>query len=670
MKITNAEIHFNENGTPFAKQFDDLYFSDASGIEETQHVFIQHNQLPQRWLNWQDSHFTIAETGFGTGLNFLVTLALFAQLRDTQSIPLFNLHFSTVEKYPLTKADLALALQRYPSLQAYSHALIEQYPPNVAGCHRLKFLNDSVIVDLWFGDVHEILPQIYATPTGLVDCWYLDGFAPSKNPEMWTEALFSQMARLAKKDCHYATFTAAGSVKRGLEAAGFSVKKVAGHGQKRHNLSGTLPQKTPVPWPKPYFARPAIQSSDASTTNSQTRIAIIGGGLAAANCAYALAKRGLIADVYCQDGTLAQGASGNHQGALYPQLNAIANHSSQFHALAYLYAGNFYKGLVKDNIQFAHQWCGVFQAAFNDKVLERQQKLIDHDIWPKELITSLTPAQASELAGLNLPFGGLYFPQGAWINPPELVNALFNSAASRLHTSHKLTSLSHTGMHWQLQFETQSRIETDIVIVATGSQFANIEQLTPLPLRGVRGQVEYIDSSVELGKLATVICHKGYLTPAHQGLHALGSSYKKQDFSTEYRKSEETENITMHQKALANCPWVDKLVGQGKGRAATRCSTADHLPMVGAVPNIPKQKEQFWDLYKALPAQHYPLASDFANLYLLNGLGSRGLTTAPLLAEVLASQICHEPLPLPASLLDALNPNRFLIRGLIRREQS
>lgn len=670
MKITNAEIHFNDNGTPFAKQFDDLYFSDALGIEETHHVFLQHNQLPNRWYEWQNPNFTIAETGFGTGLNFLVTLALFAQLRAEGQIPAFNLHFISVEKYPIKQADLAIALKCYPSLATLSTSLLEQYPPNVAGCHRIKFLDDTVVLDLWLGDVHEVLPQICTPPEGRIDCWYLDGFAPSKNPEMWSDSLFSQMARLAKKNCHFATFTAAGLVKRGLATAGFRVEKVAGHGQKRHNLCGTLAEKTPHPWPKPYYARTPFQPSNNTGTSSKPRIAIIGGGLSAAHCAFALSKRGLSASVYCQDHTLAQGASGNHQGALYPQLNAIANISSQFYALAYVYAANFYKGLVAQNLSFAHQWCGVFQTAFNDKVLERQQKLLEHAVWPKELVTWLSPDEATQVAGLALPYAGLYFPHGGWINPPELVTALFKAAASQIHSNKKLLSLVRHGTCWQLNFASQEPVEADIVILATGSDFANIEQMADLPLRGVRGQVEYINTNPELGKLATVICHKGYLTPAHAGLHALGSSYKKEDYSTEYRQQEQTENLALHQKSLANSPWAQALTGQNQGRAATRCSTADHLPLVGAIPDIAAQRQNYWDLYKALPAKHYPLPAENPNLYVLNGLGSRGLTTAPLLAEVLASQIGNEPLPLSTPLLDALNPNRFLIRGLIRREIS
>jgi tRNA 5-methylaminomethyl-2-thiouridine biosynthesis bifunctional protein len=667
LKVKHAAIHFNLNGTPFAEQFDDLYFSDSLGLEETQHVFLQHNQLPQRWIDWPETQFVIAETGFGTGLNFLVTLALYAELQTQGRIADFKLHFLTVEKYPLKKSDLEQALTLYPQLSQYSQELLTQYPINVAGCHRLEFMQGKVSLDIWLGDVHEVLPQWSAGELGVVDSWYLDGFAPSKNPQMWTPDLFAQMARLAKQDCTFATFTAAGIVKRGLLEAGFSVEKQPGHGQKRHNLNGRLLSKSPMLWPKPYYNR-APACVDNSSKNLAPKIAIIGGGLAAAHCAYALAQRGLKSDIYCQDTTLAQGASGNHQGAIYPHLNSAANTASQFHALAYLYATQFYRRLSSVNSRFAHDWCGVIQLAFNDKVALRQQKFIDHDDWSEDLVRGINPLEASKIANIELPYAGLFFPDGGWLNPPELINALVKQADSLVHCNKNLRALTHTPLGWQLNFADHSQINADIVIMATGSDFANVEQLATLPLKSVRGQIEHIATNDELSPLSTVICHKGYLTPALNKLHALGSSYVKDDHNTDYRITEQTSNVAMHKKALALSPWAQNITGQAQGRAAIRTSTADHLPMMGAVPDYASQLSQFHDLYKGLPTQHYPVAKDYPNLYMLNGLGSRGLTTAPLLAEVLASQICAEPLPLSITILDTLNPNRFLIRSLIRRE--
>lgn len=662
MTIANASIRFNENGTPYATQFEDLYFSDAQGVDETTHVFIKNNKLLARWKNWSDPLFVIGETGFGTGLNVLITMLHFEIFCLQYANPRFRLHFISIEKFPISHADLTQALSLYPQLEQYSQSLLEQYPIPVAGCHRLTFLEGKVTLDLWLGDVHEVLPKIENKPQGLVDTWFLDGFAPSKNPEMWTQELFESMALLAKDQCHFATFTAAGHVKRGLREAGFDVQKHPGHGRKRDMLAGSIEKTTDNPSRLPYFIRvPA-------TLIKKPKIAIIGGGLAGANCAYALSKRGFSTTLYCQDDALAQGASGNNQGGFYPQLNAQAGHASQIHALSFNYASKLYKQLLNQGIHYSHQWCGTFQVAFNNKVASRYGKLVQNQTWPESLIHWIDAQQATKIAKVDLPYPGLYIPQGGWINLPELVAGLVKAADSKVEVSKQLTSLERINGSWQLNWQDGGQSDADIVIMATGSDSADCQQMSQLPFRLVRGQVEAINSQNELANLSTVLCHKGYLTPAWQGSHAIGSTYIKDDKNCDYRLTEQQTNITMHQQALSKCDWIRDIQPTTKGRAAIRCSTPDHLPMVGAVPNNSIQTQQYHDLYKALPVKHYPQPINHPNLFMLCGLGSRGLTTAPLCAEVLISQILNEPLPLSNQLLDALNPNRFLVRGLIRRQ--
>jgi tRNA 5-methylaminomethyl-2-thiouridine biosynthesis bifunctional protein len=663
LTISNANIRFNENGTPYAIQFEDPYFSDGQGLDETTHVFIKNNKLLTRWKNWQEQQFVIAETGFGTGLNFLVTLLHFEEFyRHTKNVG-FRLHFISVEKFPICHADLSKIFLLYPELEKYSQSLLEQYPIPVAGCHRLNFLDGKVILDLWLGDVHDVLPKIENKPSGLVDTWFLDGFSPSKNPDMWTQFLFKNMALLAKDQCHFATFTAAGNVKRGLREAGFEVQRQPAHGLKKDMLAGSINRSTDTLSRLPYYTR-----TPATISNKKANVAIIGGGLAGANCAYSLSKRGMRSTIYCQDNGLAKGASGNAQGGFYPQLNAEAGHASQIHALSFNYASKLYRQLLNQGIRFSHQWCGTIQLAFNDKVASRYRKLIENQTWPDSLIHWIDAQQATALANVDLPYSGLYVPQGGWINLPELVAGLIKAAGSDVEVNKKLTSLVRVGSAWQLNWQDGSQSEADIVVMATGSHSIDCEQMSQLPFRLVRGQVEAINSQNELANLSTVLCHKGYLTPAWQGTHAMGSTYVKDDRQYDYRLTEQHTNLAMHQQALAECAWINDVQPTVHGRAAIRCSTPDHLPMVGAVPDTGKQLAQYHDLYKALPAKYYPQPINYDNLFMLCGLGSRGLTNAPLCAELLTSQILNEPLPLSSHLLDTLNPNRFLIRGLIRRQ--
>lgn len=668
MTITNANIRFNENGTPIATEFEELYFSDTHGLDETTHVFVKNNKLLERWENWPEQQFVIAQTGFGIGLNILGTMWQFEEFSQQINNPKFTLHFISIEKFPISHTDLTKALLLYPQLEHYSQALLEQYPIPIAGCHRLTFLGGKVILDLWLGDVHDILPKIENKPQGLVDTWFLDGFTPTKNPEMWTQELFENMVLLSKNQCHFATFTAADHVERGLREAGFEVQKQPSHIPKRDMLVGTMNKSVDNPSRLPYFARLPAKM------NNQPRIAIIGGGLAGANCAYALSKRGLQSTIYCKEDALALGASGNAQGGFYPQLNAEAGHASQIHALSFNYASKLYRQLLNQGIHYSHQWCGTLQVAFNEKVTNRYRKLIANQTWPDALIHWIDAKQATQLANVDLPYPGLYIPQGGWVHLPELVTGLIKAADARVAVNKKLTSLVRKNGAWQLNWQNSERAEdggqseADIVIMATGSDSADCQQMSQLPFRLVRGQVEAISSQNELANLSTVLCHKGYLTPAWRGSHAMGSTYIKDDKNCDYRMLEQQTNLAIHQQALTKCNWIDNIQPTVKGRAAIRCSTPDHLPMVGAVPDSSRQAEQYQDLYKALPAKYYPQPINHTNLFMLCGLGSRGLTTAPLCAEILASQILNEPLPLSSNLLDTLNPNRFLVRGLIRRQ--
>lgn len=200
VKPQHAQVHFNEQGTPVADHFDDVYFSNDSGIDETRHVFIAGNDLPERWLRHTRCFFVIAETGFGTGLNCLVVMDAFRQFREQNpGHPLRQLFILTTEKFPLNKPDLQQALSGFTVLAEPASQLIAQYPIAIEGCHRLHFDSYSTTLDLWIGDVHGVLPQWHVPEDGLIDAWFLDGFAPSKNPDMWTDALFSQMGRVTRK---------------------------------------------------------------------------------------------------------------------------------------------------------------------------------------------------------------------------------------------------------------------------------------------------------------------------------------------------------------------------------------------------------------------------------------------------------------------------------------
>ena len=682
MKTRHATVHFNEQGTPVADDFDDVYFSNDSGIDETLHVFVGGNNLSERWLHHTQPHFVIAETGFGTGLNCLVAMQAFARFRQQHpDHPLKRLFILTTECFLLKHADLERALAHFPGLAAGARELLRQYPLGLDGCHRLHFTDFSTTLDIWLGDVHELLPQWHAPgekpEQGLVDAWFLDGFAPSKNPQMWTEALFGQMARLSKPGTTFATFTAAGIVKRGLAAQGFVVTKCRGFGRKRDMLTGTWsPAETEAG--AETQKRPYAGVTDAPyyryTTEPLTAaddVAVVGAGLAGALTALALVRRGIRVNLITQANDPADGASGNPQGGFYPQLHAVRSPASELQAHSFIYARRYYDWLLNQGGSFAHQWCGVLLLDFNDKVAARHQLMQEEQTWPQELIHGVDAPSASTLAGVNLPYPALFCAPGGWISPPQLVESLITQARQTgLLTFQPNTRVTGFRHHPDRVTLTTGNTETDYsqVVFASGESPAlALEQF--LPLRPVRGQVEAVKSVAPLNQLQTVLCHKGYLTPALDGYHAMGSTYVKNDTATETREQESQQNEQLHQRVLGTTEWGACLRASGKARAAIRQTLPDHQPAAGNLPLTAETCERWLALGKGIGLARVP-TPPVQRVQILTGLGSRGLTTAPLMAEILASQLTGEPLPLSNTLLQTVNPQRFIVRQCIRSEVS
>ncbi|CAA0370517.1 tRNA 5-methylaminomethyl-2-thiouridine biosynthesis bifunctional protein MnmC (Includes: tRNA (mnm(5)s(2)U34)-methyltransferase; FAD-dependent cmnm(5)s(2)U34 oxidoreductase) [Alteromonas alvinellae] len=685
MKSKHAQVHFNESGTPVADHFNDVYFSNDSGIDETQHVFVAGNDLAERWQQWPNPTFVIAETGFGTGLNFLVTMRAFNEFRAANpDHPLKRLYFITTEKFPLPQQDMQRALEAFPALKDEAEALASLYPMGLEGCHRLHFDNHSTTLDLWIGDVHELLPQWHSPVNGLIDAWFLDGFAPSKNPDMWTDALFSQMARLSKTGTTFGTFTAAGIVKRGLAGVGFTIKKRNGFGRKRDMLTGVFDQDNENVQHKlrlpagPYY-RYANDSLDKTS-----KVAVVGSGLAAATACLALVKRGISTTLYFDGDTLASGASGNPQGGFYPQLHSEASIASRIQAHSFLYARQAYDHTIEHAkacglADVAHDFCGVIQLSFNDKVAERQNKLAAADVWPEALIKPVDSKEVSDIANLALPYSGLYIGLGGWLSPPQLVTAMIEEAlqSGKLELKPNHTYVSHeavetTKQRVQIRFnfdsaESEEVITADHLILALGAGAVNASDFNSLSLRPVRGQVEAIPTQMPIEQLNTVLCHKGYMTPVFEGRHALGSTYVKNDLSTDVRGDETEMNLATHEQALASTDIVQALQHDGKARAATRLGSPDHQPVVGALHNFDSLKEHYTMLGVGKPLTSAPVLPSSV-VSTLTCLGSRGLTTAPLMAEVLVSSLCKEPLPLSNELLNAVNTSRFMTREAMRNQ--
>ncbi|WP_289996007.1 bifunctional tRNA (5-methylaminomethyl-2-thiouridine)(34)-methyltransferase MnmD/FAD-dependent 5-carboxymethylaminomethyl-2-thiouridine(34) oxidoreductase MnmC [Photorhabdus laumondii] len=666
--ICTATLSWNDQGTPISTQFDDVYFSNQDGLEETRYVFLNGNCFPQRFCTHSRSSCVIAETGFGTGLNFLTLWQAFDAFRQQNpDAPLKRLHFISFEKYPLKTNDLKAAHQRWPELEIFSQQLCQQWPQPLAGCHRLIMANGAVTLDLWFGDVNDLLPTMDSSLHGKIDAWFLDGFAPAKNPQMWSEQLFAAMAQFAHPEGTFATFTSAGIVRRGLQQAGFSVSKVKGFGRKREMLTGVLATQKYQPLPAPWFARPSASYTDD--------IAIIGGGIAGILTALALLRRGAQVTLYCQDAAPAQGASGNRQGALYPLLNGSNNGLEKFFTSAFTFAHRQYEQFSAQGIDFDHQWCGVSQLAYDEKSSKKIEKMLATE-WPNELAIGMNCHQLSEKCGLDIHHHGIHYPQGGWLCPAELTKAATELAQQQgmlCCFNHQVTALSHNQHGWQLHLMHQGQslnAQHKTVVIANGHHLPQFEQTEKLPVTAVRGQVSHIPTTTDLSQLQNVLCYDGYMTPANPANqhHCIGASYQRHRFDNEYSETEQQENRDRLLKCLSDAEWVNQVdVSAKQSRQGIRCVIRDHMPMVGNVPDLNKIMTDYQDLPEKIRTGSPIIdAPCYSNLFVIGALGSRGLCSAPLSAEILAGQIFDEPLPLDNEILATLHPNRFWIKKLLK----
>nr|WP_276557094.1 bifunctional tRNA (5-methylaminomethyl-2-thiouridine)(34)-methyltransferase MnmD/FAD-dependent 5-carboxymethylaminomethyl-2-thiouridine(34) oxidoreductase MnmC [Enterobacter hormaechei] len=655
--IQPANLEFNAEGTPVSRDFDDVYFSNDNGLEETRYVFLDGNHLGTRFPEHPRSLFVVAESGFGTGLNFLTLWQAFDCFRAAYpEATLQRLHFISFEKFPLTAHDLRLAHQRWPELAHWAEQLQTQWPPAIGGCHRLILDDGRVTLDLWLGDINDLTDKLDDSMNQKVDAWFLDGFAPAKNPDMWSPHLFSAMARLARPGATLATFTSAGFVRRGLQEAGFTMRKTKGFGRKRDMLVGVMEQDLAIPAQAPWFARRASTSRE---------VAIVGGGIASALLSLALLHRGWQVTLYCADEAPATGASGNRQGALYPLLSAHDPALFQFFPAAFTFARRLYDSLP---VAFDHDWCGVTQLDWDEKSQQKITQMLSLGL-PEDIAHAVTAQQVAETAGVDTGCGGIQYPLGGWLCPAELTSAAIALGQSRgltVHYAHKVQSLSRTA-HWKLRFADGKEAQHASVVLANGHHITQFTQTASLPVYPVGGQVSHIPTAPELSKLRQVLCYDGYLTPQNpsNGHHCIGASYHRGETDMQYSEADQQQNRQRLVDCFPDASWAKEVdVSEGQARCGVRCATRDHLPMAGNVPDYDATLEVYQDLADsketAVSAPVHP------ELFMLGGLGSRGLCSAPLLAEVLAAQMSDEPVPLDRVTLAGLNPNRLWVRKLLK----
>lgn len=665
--ISVANINWSDQKEPFSTDFNDVYFNTDNGLQESIYNFLEGNNLTERWENHKSRIFSIAETGFGTGLNFLLTCDAFqTHLNLNPNSTLKHLFFTSFEKYPLSKQDLIIALEQWPKLASVSANLIAQYPINLTGCHRIHLDELNITLDLWFGDAADSLSNLHVYESGLFDAWYLDGFSPNKNPDMWQQGLFDLIVHTSKEGATLATFAAASFVRKGLQSAGVIIKKRKGFGKKREMLTGIIPFKKNAAGHKQFIRHCATIKSH--------NIAIIGGGLSGACLALALVKRDFHVTIYCKDKQLAQGASGNRQGALYPLINETHNELSQFFANAFLYARNVIQSSeMKDTIDY--DFSGLLQLYYDQPASKKLNKILSADL-PTALVRKLDIDNTNSKAGICLDLPSLFYSLAGWVNPEKMVYSLLEKASKsgkvNIKLNCKIERIEQINEQSNLHIKTDENHPTvvahDIVILASGMSTLGFSQCKAIPLSSARGQVTYVRSkkSNDLNKLKLPLCHEGYLTPQMDNIHCMGATFDRHNENEAYQQQDQSLNKAKLNKCIPNKNWIKEIdCNHQFANVGIRATTRDHFPYMGQLADYETTKSSNKNAHIKDAEINAPF---YKNIFILSGLGSRGICSAPLLAETLASQISKEPLPLSGSILNSLQTNRQWINYLLKNK--
>jgi tRNA 5-methylaminomethyl-2-thiouridine biosynthesis bifunctional protein len=599
-KLQPANWRCGEDGHLIAPEFGDSYASRSGAWGQAEHVFIDGSGLPARWH--KQTCVRLLETGFGLGVNFLAT---WHSLRSSQGIA--RLHYVSIEKHPFTQHDLRFALdhalsdtdeQQRPLLQALAERLIAQWPPMMAGFHVLE-LDEQVTLTLVFADIAEALPAI----RGHFDVFFLDGFAPDRNPQMWSPTVLTYLATLAAPAAQLSSWCVAGSVRRSLVDAGFIVEKRAGFGMKRDALSAR--------WPL----------NSGEVIKPPASAIVIGAGVAGASAARQLARRGITVQLIERERPAA-GGSGNPVGIVRPELGAIGNPVTEITSAG---ASWLRRWIGRQAASVPHAWCGVVRIARDARKHDKmtQQATTVSEDWLK----AVDVTTAAQLCGWPPAAEGFHLAEAGWVAPPALVSAMLEHPLISVRSGTAVRSLLPQTNGWRVELENGSRIDAPLVLITTAFDTGLSD--TRLTMGRARGQLSQLPARADF-PLEMVVCREGYVSPAVDGMHTVGATLQHDDEDSAARSADDLENLArLHRLLPGFADGVSELIS---GRVGWRATTQDRLPLVG----------------KLAPG-----------LYASLGHGARGITCAPLCGEFLAAMICDEPLPLGAEWVERLDPMRM-----------
>ena len=642
MNVQAERLAFDASGFPYSERYGDIYASREGALGQARHVFLAGNRLPERWRG--RDQFVVLETGFGIGTNFLAT---WQQWRDDVQ-RCKRLHFVSIERHPLAAADLTAAAPA--ELRALAQQLAACWPLPMPGLHRREFEDGGIVLTLALGDARVIARRLGVG----ADAIFLDGFAPDRNPEMWDASLLKAIARCARPEATLATWTTARHVRDALASCGFVIEARPGFGRKREMLTAR------------YAPEWKVRRHDPPGTYRGERSAlVIGAGIAGSACAEALARRGWSVRVIERAAQPAGSGSSMPAGLLHPVLavdDAIlarlvrAGVALAEVALARAAPGGFHGSTA------VWRRDGAAQLADDAETWSRWRSAIERQGLPPEFVELCDASALRDRIGLMPQRGGLWWPRATTVAPAQWCRALLAAPGIDVTLGAAARRLRHDEGGWHV-FDAEGRLlgNAAVVVVACANEAPALLQ-SDVALQSVPGRLTLLDST-SLGALQAPMTGDGYLLRGPAGQWAVGATYESplpESLGQAVLSDDEAmaSNLVRLSRLLKDTPDVTPRVNV----AGVRCVARDRLPLAG--PAVDEARA--WQLRSDLRGAHLVDLPRHAGLYGCYALASRGLTLAPLLAELIAAQIEGEPLPIERELAEAVDPARFLLRAVRR----
>ncbi len=636
-------IAFDETGAPVSVLYGDVFRSRSGARTEAREVFVEGCALPARWgaLSRPGARvaqpFSVLELGFGAGISFLETLAAWRSATPAG----LRLHFVSVEAHPLSSDDVARAHEALGIDGADAARLRARWPRALPGMHSIAFDDANAVLTVCLGDAAAVVPKLRMA----ADAIFLDGFAPARNPQLWQETLMRAVARLARPDAPFATWTAAAGVRDALAAAGFAVERVAGHAGKRHRLRGRYAPRwrsfpapaTPPQWP----------SSD---------VLVVGAGLGGAAVAAGFARRGWNVQVLEAQERPAGGGSGQPLAADHLHLSVDDNVLARLTRAALDARDTLTGGDAAPE--------GKLVLDADDEQAERRIAMLESLRFPPGFVRHVDAGEAGELAGTALPRGALWLPAAHVEDPRALVGRWLAHDAIALRTATRVERLAHDDAGWvALDASGAPLARAAVVVLANAADAVRLGASASIPLRAMRGQSTWLPAACLPG-LRRAVSGLAWAAPVGERILA-GATFEAGE-SLELSEQADTSNVRRLARMFAPDPSSAKTLAADWLRAArsasigVRWASTDRVAVIGAMPDEARARDDAARLAHnaRLPL---PLAS---GLYGAFAFGARGVLWASLAGQCLPALADGSPMPMEADLLRTIDPARFLRRRL------